>query len=354
MPETKSFRFTATSTKAIERDGKKYGIIEGYASTFGNVDRTGDIIDPSAFDNSLKELRQKKRMIRMLWSHKTAELIGGYDPDLISVDGHGLKVVGEVNLDTRRGNEAYALAKQGVLSDFSIGFFSKKVSFGEEDGKAVRTILDMELLEISLVPEPANQEATCTDVKSVIPFQDLPLADAATEWDEEAATERVRLMKTDRMEKAYLLGEDATFRFPIADVIDGELKAIPKAIFNAAARLQGKGRVSPDQAAAMQENLNRYYQKMGRETPFAQKAVVRLDDYSALTERELEAVLHKGVFLSKDTAKVVAKLLTDSRRDAGDSKDGREAGSEGLTADEKSMLEKISTALSGIQKSLGD
>ena len=46
--------FTATF-KQIESDGIFTGEFEALASTFGNVDRVGDVMAKSAFDNAIKK-----------------------------------------------------------------------------------------------------------------------------------------------------------------------------------------------------------------------------------------------------------------------------------------------------------
>src|SRR5690606_32361444 len=60
----------------------------------------------------------------------------------------------------------------------------------------------------------------------------------------------------------------------IADVIDGRLMAVPRAIFAAAAVIQGaRGGVNiPDSdIPAIKRHLERYYRKMEKEPPWAEK-----------------------------------------------------------------------------------
>lgn len=170
----KHYDFKVTETKEIERNQVKYGVVKGYASTFNNIDRGNDIIAKEAFEKTIERHKQMNRPIRMQWQHKTEDLIGGFPT--FKVDEKGLYVEGEINLEVQKGREAYALAKQGVLSDMSIGFVIRnaemiEVSDGFEDGveqfKQVRKILDVELYEISLVSEPMNPLAQITAIKSL-------------------------------------------------------------------------------------------------------------------------------------------------------------------------------------------
>ena len=73
--EVKSFAFDTIKhyeTKEMYRDegGEEqvieYFVFEGYASTFGNIDLDGDIIDAGAFDKFLATNEQ----ISILWCHE--------------------------------------------------------------------------------------------------------------------------------------------------------------------------------------------------------------------------------------------------------------------------------------------
>lgn len=166
--ERKIIPFSLTETKEAIRNGVPVGIIEGYAATW-DLDRGNDIIQKGAFSLTVKDHQTKGRPIRMLFGHDYSSLIGGYPQDEMREDAKGLHVVGEINLDTQGGREAYALAKQGVLTDMSIGF--RIPENGSErkqmDGRSVRIIKAIDLYEISLVPEPMNTQANITAVKSL-------------------------------------------------------------------------------------------------------------------------------------------------------------------------------------------
>ena len=49
------------------------GQFEGYASTFGNVDQGGDLIEPGAFRESVAKARAEGWGIPMLWQHDQRE-----------------------------------------------------------------------------------------------------------------------------------------------------------------------------------------------------------------------------------------------------------------------------------------
>jgi HK97 family phage prohead protease len=165
--EHKTVSFITTEVKKDKINGIEVGIIEGYASTW-DLDRGADIIMEGAFTETLATLAAQGRTIRMLSGHDYSDLIGGFPVKDCRQDSKGLYVKGEINLEVQTGREAYALAKQGVLCDMSIGFSlpMDSVEFKEVDGTIIRFIKKLELWEISLVPEPMNPNAQITAVKS--------------------------------------------------------------------------------------------------------------------------------------------------------------------------------------------
>lgn len=274
--EQKGFKF---DVKSIDEQG----IFEGYAAVFNNVDLGGDVIEPGAFKKTLQE---NPRM-PILWQHDPREPIGvtleAYE------DGKGLRVKGQLNLETTRGREAYALLKQGALKGLSIGYDAvKEVWEGTK-----RILKEIRLWEWSLVTFPMNPLAQVAEVKAVVPFQDLPLASEDRSWDADAARARIaKLASSDgsgdkdkidwsKYRKAFLWYNSdepenfGSYKLPIADVIDGRLMAVPRAIFAAAAAIQGaRGGVNIPESdiPAIKRHLEKYYKKLDREPPWAEKS----------------------------------------------------------------------------------
>lgn len=77
------------------------------------------------------------------------------------VPAKGLLVKGKLTGGVQRAEEARALAKAGALA-LSIGFRTRDAAW-EKDG--TRTLLNVDLLEVSLVSIPANPQAVLTSVK---------------------------------------------------------------------------------------------------------------------------------------------------------------------------------------------
>lgn len=162
--EYKIFTFAISETKSNSYDGKCIGTVKGYASTYGNVDRANDVILEGAFDDSIQDYKNKNRQIKVYYQHDTSEMpIGGIRPDNISSDKTGLPVTMDINTKVQRGNDVYELAKQGVLSDMSIGFTVDDYDYAND---GVRCLKKLNLWEVSIVGEPANTQAKVTEVKT--------------------------------------------------------------------------------------------------------------------------------------------------------------------------------------------
>ena len=138
------------------------GSIEGYGSVFGVKDHYDDVIAPGAFVQTLKDHAKSKTMPAMLWQHDATEPIGVW-LEMVE-DKRGLKIKGQLALETTRGKEAYALLKLGALNGLSIGFISIKWEYDTD--KEIRTLTEVDLWEVSLVTFPANEKSRITGVKS--------------------------------------------------------------------------------------------------------------------------------------------------------------------------------------------
>jgi HK97 family phage prohead protease len=125
----------------------KEGEILGIASSDG-VDRDGDIIKQDGWD-----LRNYKKNPVLMLMHNYQEFPIGKATDLKVEDGK-LFFKAIFSNSTQKAKEAYALVKEGILNCFSVGFIPR-----EHDENHSNIITKAELLEISLVPVPANPEA---------------------------------------------------------------------------------------------------------------------------------------------------------------------------------------------------
>lgn len=153
--EVRSF---ALQIKAAGDDGT----IEGYGSVFGVRDNYDDVIAKGAFVQSLKDHKAAGTMPAMLWQHDADKPIGVWT-EMVE-DEKGLRIKGQLAMETVKGKEAHALLKMGALNGLSIGFMSKEWAYDRDT--EVRTLTALDLWEVSLVTFPANEKARVTNVKS--------------------------------------------------------------------------------------------------------------------------------------------------------------------------------------------
>ncbi|WP_250528835.1 HK97 family phage prohead protease [Caballeronia sp. ATUFL_F1_KS4A] len=147
------------------------GYFSGYGSVFGNVDSYGEIVAPGSFKKSLAEIKSSGRALPILWQHNTNTPIGSWSG--LKEDDHGLFGEGELWLsDSPSAKIAYRGMKAKAITGLSIGYYVNNSSFNEKTGE--RTLIELDLVEISIVTNPANPEARVEAVKSVIAHGGIP------------------------------------------------------------------------------------------------------------------------------------------------------------------------------------
>ena len=135
------------------------GSVEGYASLFGEIDQSRDMVMPGAFTQSLK-LRGARR-IPMLFQHDPAEPIGIWLD--MQEDWRGLRVRGKLIPEVVRARELLALLREGTSDGLSIGF--KTVQARVDPKTRVRKLHQIDLWEISIVTFPLLPGARVRAVK---------------------------------------------------------------------------------------------------------------------------------------------------------------------------------------------
>jgi len=147
------------------------GTFTGYGSVFNVLDSYREIVAPGAFKESLKAIKASGDPLPALWQHSSSQPVGGYD--LLEEDSHGLKVEGFLlKNEIPLANQAFALMKRRVVKGLSIGYYVLEDSWNEKD--RIRTLQKLELVEISIVTFPANQDALIDEVKSKLAGGSLP------------------------------------------------------------------------------------------------------------------------------------------------------------------------------------
>lgn len=143
------------------------GQIEGLLAGFGNVDSHGDRIAPMAFTKTLAA--RGTQPLPMLLHHDLKRPIGAWKEWQERPDG--LFVKGSLTLATRDAQEAYALARDGALTGLSIGFMPPKRRIDQRTG--VADLLEIDLIEGSLVTVPSNPAARVSAIKCITNAGDI-------------------------------------------------------------------------------------------------------------------------------------------------------------------------------------
>lgn len=148
------------------------GIIEAIPSVFMVQDSYDDTMRPGAFAESIK-----RKLPAVLWMHNGSNVIGktlearelpagdALLPEAIR-DFGGLYCKGQLYLDeTPSAKLAYKCLQDGVVNQFSIGYYEEKVTREEVDGEEMRYVERVDLVEWSPVHRGANPSTELLDVK---------------------------------------------------------------------------------------------------------------------------------------------------------------------------------------------
>lgn len=131
-------------------------IITGYANTVSK-DRYNDVIPSYAWNEAALENYKKNPIILAFHEHDKPI---GVATELVA-DEKGLKITAKIS---KAAQEVYQLIKDGVLRSFSVGFLLKDADYDQVSD--IFVIKALELLEVSVVSVPANQDSIFDLAKS--------------------------------------------------------------------------------------------------------------------------------------------------------------------------------------------
>jgi uncharacterized protein len=166
-----SFEFKLCHEFKILGEPSSSGILEGYAAVFGNVDRDNEVIVPGAFAKSIQDFKQSGFLCNQHnWKEELGTITDAKEDDrglLISAEFYSTPDAQQVR---QRLAEKMARGRQQGMS---IGYRVKQA----EKRNGVRQLLELDLLEVSVVTVPANPQARVSAVKEL----DLDLERRRTE-----------------------------------------------------------------------------------------------------------------------------------------------------------------------------
>ncbi|MEL6752136.1 MAG: HK97 family phage prohead protease [Pseudomonadota bacterium] len=152
------------------------GTFSGYASLFGVVDLGKDQVARGAFRRSLSN--RKPADVRMLYQHDPAYPIGAWST--VREDATGLFVEGRIDIGSEKGREVLSLLRSGSIDGLSIGFKTGRSRTDRATG--IRTILEADLWEVSVVTFPMLTAARVAQVKAAPPIEALPTRRTFERW----------------------------------------------------------------------------------------------------------------------------------------------------------------------------
>jgi HK97 family phage prohead protease len=157
MPKIEVRDVPATVQLRAEGEGKTPNRLVGYAARFGvdscplfDVFGGGkfiEVIRPGAFTRTLRENDD----LRALYNHDPSIVLGRTKSGTLRLHEDATGLAFEVDLpDTQAGRDVRAMVARGDIDGCSFGFKVRKDDVAKRgDGTTVRTLLDVDLVEIS-------------------------------------------------------------------------------------------------------------------------------------------------------------------------------------------------------------
>lgn len=146
--------------RAVTANGNGPGTVAGYAAVFNSSADIGgywqEVIAPGAFSDTLLN-----DDILAYSAHDSARILGRTSSGTLRLreDATGLAV--EIDLpDTTDGRDVAELVRRGDLKGMSFGFMVTKEQWDETVNPPVRTIQQVELIEVSAVGRPAYADTS--------------------------------------------------------------------------------------------------------------------------------------------------------------------------------------------------
>lgn len=176
-------RFTQTQMTEAQVDDAKTSQITGYAAMFNS--RSQDLggfveqIAPGAFSKTLKE-----QDIASLFNHDSSKPLGRVSAGnlALTTDKNGLRMTLTPNLGISWVQDAVEAIRSGLVTQMSFGFRAINDSWDMVGDQLVRTLLEVQLFEVSPVTFPAYTETSVevNSVRSYLENIDYPISKIKT------------------------------------------------------------------------------------------------------------------------------------------------------------------------------
>ena len=161
---TEIVKYTISDAKIFETEGQ----VEAYVNTMGVRDHDGDIIDPEAFNASIKA----NLPIPVLSGHDQKQIVGKVvfaRAEELEAPEHRLLARIQMNMDTQIGREAFSNIAGDFVREWSVGFNIPGPAAGDYEklGKeTIRRIKNLDWVEVSSVIRGASPATMTIAAKS--------------------------------------------------------------------------------------------------------------------------------------------------------------------------------------------
>jgi HK97 family phage prohead protease len=141
-----------------ESQGDKFQLV-GYAALFNspskNLGGFVEVIAPGAFDRALRE----KQTVRFTFNHSLDAVLARSDNGTLTLatDGKGLKFKAQLNQNIQQHRDLFEACKAGLYDECSFAFTAPPDGQQWSPDGTQRTLLDVDLFDVSLVATPAYQ-----------------------------------------------------------------------------------------------------------------------------------------------------------------------------------------------------
>lgn len=149
--------------KSFDATDEAQGVFTAYANVKWHKDKANDVTIDGAFMKSIETHNANGTKPKMLLQHDYKQVCGVWLE--IEEDSKGLRVKGQLAMNTTIGRETYELMKMGALDSLSIGYTVDS----EKYDVATKTnyLEELTLHEISIVTFACNEPSLIDSVKSV-------------------------------------------------------------------------------------------------------------------------------------------------------------------------------------------
>ena len=329
--------------KGLVRKVGEEGFVAGWASTSDVIDSYGTVIAAGAFTQSIAERGLSgPKGIKLLVGHNWSQPAGKITK--LEQRDKGLWIEAQLDLGISYAKDMYLAAKANGGLSFSVGFRLRSQDtemMESESGEEYLLIKKGTLREVSIVANPSNENAGMELVRKeesrawrVGAARNLPVGSDSA-WDGAAAKNRIFEAAgfndgdpdPEMARRAFLVYDDSapnlkgSYKLPFADVIGGQLRAMPAGLRGASSRLP-QAAIPESVMARARHVLDMYFEKMERAAD--ELTLTRLQEM--LVEEgwvkqgkveDLTTIVraHIGLFAAPEEAKAEQSLVSETTLD---------------------------------------